>query len=127
MSMEATIRAALAADVPLMALAQGVSVGELPQGVTLPWVTLNRIDTPRRHAFGPDNPVIRSKPRFQFDVWTDTGVSASIDAAAVMDVLIPAVCALPYAVELVTQHGRRDQATDYWHEQLDATVAHAGA
>lgn len=119
--LETTIRAALSTS--LGAATNGVSVGRLPQGATLPWVTLNRIDTPRSHALGPNNPVLHSKPRFQFDTWT----LDSIGGEALMVLLVPAVCALPYAVTLVDQGGRQDADTGYWHGWLGAKVAHAGA
>jgi len=121
MSMETDIVTALTAS--LGAAVQGVCDGDLPQDALRPWVTFNRIDTPRRQALGAGSPVISSKPRFQFDVWADTQASRD----TVMALLVPAVLALPHGVTLATQGARKHPATGLWWAWLDAQVNHAGA
>jgi hypothetical protein len=119
--METVIRSAITTS--LGAAVNGVSIGRLEEGYTLPWVTLNRIDTPRRQALGSGSPVISSKPRFQFDAWAVD----SLGAEAVMELLVPAVLALPYAVTLADQSGpAQEPKTGFWRGQLDAKVNHAG-
>jgi hypothetical protein len=119
-SLETDIRAALAAS--LGANVNGVSEGPLPQGATLPWLTYVRIDTPRMHAIGGGNPIIRSQPRFQFDVWAETPAGRD----ALLALLIPVVQALPYCVRLVDQDCTYEAQTGYWRARLDAKVTHAG-
>ena len=121
MSLETDIRAALATA--LGANVGGVSEGALPQGSALPWVTFNRITTPRQHAFGSGNPIVSSKPRFQLDVWTLTPASRD----AVLPLLIATVCALPYDVTIADQKNTHEAETGYWRSRLDVKVAHGGA
>ena len=120
MSMETTLRATLAAN--LGATVNDVSEGPLPQDATLPWVTFVRIDTPRMHAMGGGNPVIRSQPRFQFDVWAATPVSRDLVLASLLSV----VQGLPYCVRLLDQANTYEAATGYWRARLDVKVNHAG-
>lgn len=120
MSLETDIRAALAAS--LGAAVSGVSEGPLPQGAVLPWVTFVRINTPRMHAVGAGNPVIRSQPRAQFDVWAATPASRD----SVLKLLIAAVQALPYCVRLVDQANTYEAQTGYWRGRLDVKVTHVG-
>lgn len=122
MSIETDIRTALAtALVP--ATANGVSVGSLEKGYALPWVCLRRVSTRRRQALGSGSPVISSAPLFQFDLWAED----SLTAEPVMEALRTAVLALPHAVVLVSENGRSDASSGYWHGQLDVRVSHAGA
>lgn len=121
MSIETDIRASLATA--LGTAVNGVSVGDLHADMQLPWVTLKRIDTPRRQALGAGRPVISSRPRFQFDVWAETYVLAE----PVISLLLPALLALPYDVTLTSEGGRDDPVTGWWHGQIDVMVAHAGA
>ena len=121
MSLETDIRAAL--DTGLGITVNGVSEGALPQGAVLPWVTYNRIDTPRVQAFGVGNPVVASKPRFQLDVWALTEASRD----AVMALLTTTVCAMAYAVTLADQSHTQEPVTGYWRGRLDVKVLHAGA
>lgn len=121
MSLETVIRAALATG--LGSTVNGVSEGALPQGAVLPWVTYNRIDTPRVQAFGAGSPVVASKPRFQLDVWALTEASRD----AVMLLLTSTALAMPYAVTVADQGHTQEAVTGYWRGRLDVKVLHAGA
>jgi hypothetical protein len=120
-SLETAIRVAL--STALGANVTAVKEGTLELGDVLPVVTFNRIDTPRKQALGANNPVIGSKPRFQFDVWAVTPDSRDV----VLPLLITALCALPYGVRLVNQRNTTDAATGYFIGRVDAKVPHAGA
>lgn len=120
MSMETTLYAAVAAALGGIAT---LSEGPLPQGATLPHITFVRIDTPRMHAIGGGNPVIRSQPRFQFDVWAATPTSRDLVMVTLQSVLL----GLSYCVRLIDQSNTYESATGYWRARLDAKVTHAGA
>jgi hypothetical protein len=55
---------------------------KLPQTVTLPAMTYQRIDTPRVHSHDSSGSAGTAHPRFQFDCWAETysGAKAISDA-----------------------------------------------
>ena len=49
---------------------------KLPQTVTLPALTYQRIDSPRVHSHDSSGSVGTARPRFQFDCWATTYAAA---------------------------------------------------
>ena len=76
-TIEEGLRAFLVANVTVNGLVSGrVYPNKLPQTVTMPALTYQRIDTPRVHSHDSSGSAGTAYPRIQFDCWAASYASA---------------------------------------------------
>ena len=87
-TIEEGLTAFLSANAGLTALIGGrVYANKLPQGVTLPALTYQRISSPRRHTHDSNGATGTAHPRFQLDCWSTTYEGAKDIADALRSAL----------------------------------------
>ena len=100
---------------------------ELAQGSALPALVYARVSTPpRAQAFGAGQPIIASRPRFQFTCWAAAS-GGTLIAMAVIAQVRAALQASIYAVTFENEYSLRDPDTALRARALDVFVNHAGA
>jgi hypothetical protein len=94
--------------------------GRLPQGVTLPALTYQRISTPPEYSHDGLSKLIH--PRYQLDCWAETQLEAEALAASVITAMGKWHQVFGQPAQLMDQRDGLDSETGLYRQSLDFAV-----
>ena len=102
-------------------IGQRVYPTQIPQEVTLPAVGFFRVDTPAEYVHSQALAVVE-RPRFQFDCWASTYLSAIGVAAALKTALLGWRAAGGKTVRIRNQYDLPEPETERWRRAVDVEI-----